>query len=687
VAHFCQSFRVESDHGADEASASWIRVFSDYNPENDMRARISCLCGLASLFAAGLITAATPPGPALPRPDQVRAIQRYAHQMRTAEILPRLRLLERARAKAPKELTTYDVLSADNRTTLDLEAGRVVTTTDIAIRSTQSGLDAVAFWLTPMDAFAVTDGTHALDYTASGQGYVTVTLAASLDAGQEVTLTFSDEGAPDCSPGFFGMQFCNIDPTITYFGGCSWVPTRVSYDYEDSMDAYPLTFALTFPESYESASPGTRTGAVNNGDGTVTHTYLMDGKWGIDFAIAQFDVATATSGSGATARIYTMPGHTDQAQAWADTDADVIDFYVARYADYPMDKIDAIQVLNELGGGFATPSAVFIYEDAFDYDPASDATSESIFAHEIAHQWWGFIVPLAEVGDPYSPWLNEGFAEFSAYTFSADIWGDYYIDYTQGYYADLIQDTIPADEQQPLSGMNTGSLDDNAYFLLTYEKGAYFLRMLRLVLGDEAFYAGMRAFAEGPGALGATTDGFQAVMEESSGQDLSTFFDQWAWGTQYPYYEYAFAVTGDDASGYTTTVRVTQMTDTPFVMSVPIVLYTGETDEETHVEAIDQMEQTFTYQSAAAVRGVHLDPRALVLGRRAPALHGDLNGSNDVDGLDLMYLAYAYRSDITSDNYQDAYNWIGVCDLNFDGKVDEADLQMLTDNFGKEGGL
>ena len=654
-----------------------------------MRARLPWFCGMVLLLAASAL-AAPPPGPAVPRPGQVDAVQRNALGLRASEVLPhlaRLRALARVAETASKSLTMYDVIAADSRMTLDLEAGRVAGSTEMTIQAVNDNLSAVGFWLTPMDAFSVTDGTNALGYSNSGQGYVTVTLAAPLDAGQQVTLTFSDEGAPDCSPGFFGMKFCNIDPDITYFGGCSWVPTRLSYSYEDSRDGYPLDFALTFPVGYESASPGTRTGATDNGDGTVTHSYQMDGQWGIDFAVARFDVAQATSASGALSRIYTMPGHQARAQAWADVDANVIDFYVARYADYPMGKIDAIQVLQELGGGFATPSAVFIYRDAFDYDPATDYMSEEIFAHEIGHQWWAFIVPLAEIGDPYSPWLCEGFAEFSALTFSASVWEDYYVDYQYEYYGDLIQDTIPPENQQPISGMDTGKLNDNDYFLLTYEKGAYFLRMLRLALGDDAFYAGMRAFAEGPGTQGATTDGFQATMEAASGQDLAAFFDQWAWGTAYPHYQYAFAVQGDDASGYTTTVRVTQATDALFAMPVPIVLYTGDSDEETHVETIDAKEQTFTYTSAESVRGLHLDPRALVLARREPALHGDINGSNDVDGLDLMYLAYAYRADITSADPQDAYNWIGVCDLNFDGKVDEADLQLLTGNFGKEGGL
>jgi aminopeptidase N len=498
-----------------------------------------------------------------------------------------------------------------------------------------------------------------------------------------VTLTFSDHGAPNCAPGFFGMKFCNIDPDITYFGGCDWVPTRTGYTYADLIDAFDLTYTLTFPAGYESASSAERTDAADNGDGTVTHAYAQDGRWGMAFAVAQFDVWTGASGSGVPSRTYTWPGHDAYGQAWADLDADIIDFYEARYADYSLGKIDAVQVLQELGGGFATPSAVFQYEDSFDADPAGDLMSESIFAHEIGHQWWAFIVPLAEVVDLYSPWLSEGFAEFSAYTYSADVWGDYYIDYYHDFYAQLIQYTIAAEDEQPISGMDTGALDDNDYFLLTYEKGAYVLRMLRLLLGDEDFYAGMRAFAEGPGTLGATTDSFQATMEESSGVDLEDFFQQWAWGTGWPHYTIAFETGGDDASGYATTVRVTQAQADLFAMPVPIVLYVGEDEEETHVETIDGPEHEFTYPTASPVRGVKLDPRSLVLARREPVLHGDFNGSGEVDGLDLMYLAFAYRSDIV----ESANNWIGDCDIDFDGRVDERDLTELTANFGKEGAL
>ena len=51
--------------------------------------------------------------------------------------------------------------------------------------------------------------------------------------------------------------------------------------------------------------------------------------------------------------------------------------------------------------------------------------------------------------------------------------------------------------------------------------------MLRGVIGDEAFWSGIQAYYARCQDKNATTDDFRRAMEESSGQDLSEFFQQW----------------------------------------------------------------------------------------------------------------------------------------------------------------
>jgi aminopeptidase N len=60
-----------------------------------------------------------------------------------------------------------------------------------------------------------------------------------------------------------------------------------------------------------------------------------------------------------------------------------------------------------------------------------------------------------------------------------------------------------------------------------YNRGAATLHALRQKIGDAAFLAGAQLWLERYDDGDATTEDFEAVYEEASGQDLSAFFDVW----------------------------------------------------------------------------------------------------------------------------------------------------------------
>ena len=61
-----------------------------------------------------------------------------------------------------------------------------------------------------------------------------------------------------------------------------------------------------------------------------------------------------------------------------------------------------------------------------------------------------------------------------------------------------------------------------------YDRGAATLHALRLTIGDDdAFFEGAQTWVERYDDSTATTDDFQAVYEEVSGQDLDAFFEEW----------------------------------------------------------------------------------------------------------------------------------------------------------------
>ncbi len=68
----------------------------------------------------------------------------------------------------------------------------------------------------------------------------------------------------------------------------------------------------------------------------------------------------------------------------------------------------------------------------------------------------------------------------------------------------------------------------------TYEKGGWVLHMLRRVLGDEKFFAGIRDYYRTYRDRTALTEDLQRVMEFHHGQPLGWFFKQWIYEPGYP---------------------------------------------------------------------------------------------------------------------------------------------------------
>jgi hypothetical protein len=176
-------------------------------------------------------------------------------------------------------------------------------------------------------------------------------------------------------------------------------------------------------------------------------------------------------------------------------------------------------------------------------------------------------------------------------------------------------------------------------------------------------------------------------MEEVSGADLENFFQQWVFSTGYPVYRWA-AEFDQDGDQYTARVRIEQVQEIETVFDLPIevAVYVGEADEPQlfRVEFDGKLaDRTFAF--AEKPRGVRVDDADYIWGDKVPALFGDVEGSNEVDGIDLIYAAWSQGGNILSQNPAESYNYLGEADFNRDGLTNEADLEGLLANFGKKG--
>jgi aminopeptidase N len=151
---------------------------------------------------------------------------------------------------------------------------------------------------------------------------------------------------------------------------------------------------------------------------------------------------------------------------------------------------------------------------------------ESVVAHEYFHNWTGDRITCR---DWFQLCLKEGLTVFRDQSFSAD---------QRGHAVQRIKDVKAlrarqfAEDQGPLAHPVRPSSYlkiDNFYTATIYEKGAEVIRMLKTLIGPEAFRAGMDLYFERWDGHATTVEEFIKCFAEVSDEDLSDFF---AWYEQ-----------------------------------------------------------------------------------------------------------------------------------------------------------
>jgi hypothetical protein len=113
----------------------------------------------------------------------------------------------------------------------------------------------------------------------------------------------------------------------------------------------------------------------------------------------------------------------------------------------------------------------------------------------------------------------------------------------------------------------------------------------------------------------ASTRDFQAVCEQVSGNDLSTFFNEWVYGERYPKYYYSLSVV-PQGQNYLSTVRIQQTTGTPdpdyFTMPLDLRFF-GPGLDTTFTVINNLGDQSLTCTTRVRPDSVQLDPQNWIL--------------------------------------------------------------------------
>ena len=193
--------------------------------------------------------------------------------------------------------------------------------------------------------------------------------------------------------------------------------------------------------------------------------------------------------------------------------------------EYDLDLFNIVAV-DDFNFGAMENKGLNIFNSRFvlaDQDTATDADFDAIagvVAHEYFHNWSGNRVTCR---DWFQLSLKEGFTVFRDQSFSADIGSAAVkrIDDVRLLRAvQFPEDSGPlAHPVRPDSYLEIA----NFYTATIYNKGAEVIRMMRTILGAEAFRSGADLYFARHDGEAATCDDFVKAMEDASGIDLTRF--------------------------------------------------------------------------------------------------------------------------------------------------------------------
>lgn len=359
---------------------------------------------------------------------------------------------------------------------------------------------------------------------------LTVTPSQPLAAGETFEAQITYSGQPEevesvAAEGLIGWVAYDDDGSFVLSqpdGAATYYPVN-----DHPLDKASYTFRVTVPKPFMVAANGVLEETIDQGDMTtyVWEAYQPMASYLTTVNIGEFDLEMEQSPDGTPIRNYyaVSLADTDDAREPFRRQGEMLALYSDIFGPYPFDVYGSIVLDTEVGTALEAQTLSIYGIDQLDLDDLPLA--EQLVAHELAHQWFGDSLSVADWGDI---WLNEGFA-----TYAEGLW----IEETEGAEAldEWVIDTywyvVEAGDDFVVPGAPPA---DDLFNEGVYCRGALTLHALRLEVGDDLFFDILATYYDRFQGGNVTTADFIGVAEELSGQDLTAVFDDWLYGAELP---------------------------------------------------------------------------------------------------------------------------------------------------------
>ena len=243
--------------------------------------------------------------------------------------------------------------------------------------------------------------------------------------------------------------------------------------------ADPATFALRLrlPRGYEAVASG-RLRALDTLGAQVQYQWRLDVPvplYAFAFAVADFSLTEEAVGDTLPVQYYMLAEDSAYVAQLRRT-PQALAFFSEKLGPYAFGAYASVQVPMRFAG-MENAGASFLLADLF-----STNRAEEVQVHELAHQWFGNRVPIADWADL---WLSEGTATYLTTLFYEHADG---LGAARNRWIDMA--ALTARQAASTALVVKEPLPPSAYLSwMLYDKGASVLHLLRRTLGDDAFFA------------------------------------------------------------------------------------------------------------------------------------------------------------------------------------------------------
>ncbi|MBD1842749.1 M1 family metallopeptidase [Cyanobacteria bacterium FACHB-63] len=369
-----------------------------------------------------------------------------------------------------------------------------------------------------------------------------------------------------------------------------WFPC---FDYPGQLATSEIRVEI--PKPLIAVSNGELIATDDRGDTQIYHwhqkeihpTYLMT------LAIGDF-AELRDQWHGKPVTYYVEKGREDQARLSMGKTPRMIEFYSQKYGyPYAFPKYAQVCVDDFIFGGMENTSTTLLTDRCLLDERAAidNRNTESLVAHELAHQWFGDLVVIKHWSHA---WVKEGMASYAEVMWTEEEYGrEEALYYLLGQARQYLDEDASRYRRSLVTHIYREAIE--LYDRHIYEKGSCVYHMMRAQLGDELFYRSIATFLNDNAHRTVETIDLLRAIEKATGRNLTFLFDQYVYRGGHPAFKIGYSW---DSDSNLAKVTVTQSQSELFDLKIPIgisFVNEGKVDQRTFTVRVHEKEQSFYF--------------------------------------------------------------------------------------------